>query len=296
MTAGTLAYRRDIDGLRAVAVVPVVAFHAFPEWVPGGYVGVDVFFVISGYLIGSLVFAQWDAGRFSPLAFWARRACRLLPALLLVLGAVLAAGWVLLLPDEYRMLGRHVRGGAMYLSNFVLARESGYFDVAAEAKPLLHLWSLAIEEQFYLVLPLVVVGLGRWKRLVVPVLGALLLGSFGYGLIDTPRNPAAAYFLPQSRVWELLVGVLLARSGGALRGGAIRGGAGAAALLGMTAIMVPVMLLDRSSAFPGWWALLPVMGTVAVVASAGSGFNRAVLSHRWLVTVGLVSYPLYLWH
>ena len=287
-----IAYRPDVDGLRAVAIVPVVAFHAFPEWVPGGFVGVDVFFVISGYLIGALVFAQVAEGRFSLLAFWARRACRLLPALLLVLGAVLAAGWVLLLPDEYRMLGRHVRGGATYLSNFVLARESGYFDVAADAKPLLHLWSLAIEEQFYLVFPVVVVALVRWPRAVVPVVGMFLVGSFAYGVIDTARNPAAAYFLPQSRIWELLVGVMLAWWGGGLAGVAKL-----AAPLGLAAVLVPVAMLDRNSAFPGWLALAPVLGTALVIAAGGAApLNRAVLAHRWLVGVGLVSYPLYLWH
>ena len=287
-----LAYRPDVDGLRAVAIVPVVAFHAFPEWVPGGFVGVDVFFVISGYLIASLVFAQVDEGRFSLLTFWARRACRLLPALLLVLGTVLAAGWVVLLPDEFRLLGRHVLGGATYLSNFVLARESGYFDVAADAKPLLHLWSLAIEEQFYLVFPIIVLVLVRWPRAMVPVLGVLLAGSFAYGVLDTPRNPAAAYFLPQSRVWELLVGVLLARSGIGLAGMAR-----VAAPLGLAAVLVAVAMLDRNSAFPGWLALVPVLGTAVVIAAGGAApLNRVVLAHPWMVAVGLVSYPLYLWH
>jgi len=146
-----VAYRPDIDGLRAVAIVPVVLFHAFPTLVPGGFVGVDVFFVVSGWLIGGIIFAEQARGRFSLLDFWARRAVRLLPALLLVLAFTLAASWVLLLPDEWRLLGRHVRAGATYLSNFTLARESGYFDTAAELKPLLHLWSLAIEEQYVVV-------------------------------------------------------------------------------------------------------------------------------------------------
>ena len=288
----SLAYRPDVDGLRAVAIVPVVLFHAFPALVPGGFVGVDVFFVVSGYLIGGIVFTQVAAGRFSLLDFWARRACRLLPALLPVLGFVLVAGWVLLLPDEWRLLGRHVRAGATYLSNFTLAREGGYFAVAAEAKPLLHLWSLAIEEQFYLAFPLLVLGLARRPGWAMPVLVGLLAASFGYGVFDLPRNPVAAYFLPQSRVWELLAGVLLARTG------AVRMPfAGLAATAGLASIVAAAMVFDRDTAFPGWRALLPVLGTALVIAAGpGAWPNRVVLGHRWLVAVGLVSYPLYLWH
>lgn len=284
-----VTYRPDIDGLRAVAIVPVVLFHAFPTLVPGGFVGVDVFFVVSGWLIGGIVFAEQARGRFSLLDFWSRRAVRLLPALLVVLAFTLAAGWVLLLPDEWRMLGRHVRAGATYLSNVTLARESGYFDTAAELKPLLHLWSLAIEEQFYLVFPLLALALAKRPGWAVPVLGALLAASFGYGLLDTGRNPAAAYFLPQSRVWELLAGVLLARLG-TVR---IPGWAGTA---GLAAILAVAFLYDRNAPYPGWRALVPVLGTVLVIAAGPGGWANRLLSHRAAVAVGLVSYPLYLWH
>ena len=287
-----VAYRPDIDGLRAVAIVPVVLFHAFPTLVPGGFVGVDVFFVVSGWLIGGIIFAEQARGRFSLLDFWARRAVRLLPALLLVLAFTLAASWVLLLPDEWRLLGRHVRAGATYLSNFTLARESGYFDTAAELKPLLHLWSLAIEEQLYLVFPLVALGLAKRPRWAVPVLAALLAASFGYGLLDTGRNPAAAYFLPQSRVWELLAGVLLARLG------PVRiPAAGWAASAGLAAILATAFLFDRHAPYPGWRALVPVLGTALVIAAGPAAWpNRLLLARSTLVAVGLVSYPLYLWH
>ncbi len=289
-----VAYRADIDGLRAVAIVPVVLFHAFPTLLPGGFVGVDVFFVVSGWLIGGIVFAEVERGRFSLLDFWARRAVRLLPALLVVLAFVMAAGWALLLADEWRRLGWHVLGGVAYFSNFVLARESGYFDTAAEAKPLLHLWSLAIEEQFYLVFPLLALALARRRGAAVfPwAMVGLMAASFGYGLLDTPRNPAAAYFLPQSRAWELLCGVALARLGAVrLRFPDL------VAAAGLATILAAALVFDRASPYPGWRAAVPVAGTLLVIAAGPAAWpNRLLLAHRAAVAVGLVSYPLYLWH
>ncbi len=283
-------YRPDLDGLRAIAIVLVVMFHAFPALVPGGFVGVDVFFVVSGYLIGGLVFDQAADGRFSLLEFWARRACRLLPALLLVLTCAMIVGWAFLLPDEWWSLGKHVRASATYLSNFVLFHEVRYFDTAAETKPLLHLWSLAVEAQFYVLFPLLAVVLTR--TLVAPVLTVLLVASFIYGLIDLPRNPAAAYFLPQSRVWELLAGVLLARFGDVKLPGR-----GLAAAGGLIAILAAAMMFNRDMPFPGWRAVVPVSGALAVVAAGPTVWlNRRLLAHPWAVWIGLVSYPLYLWH
>ena len=149
-----LTYRPDIDGLRAFAVIAVVTYHAFPALLPGGFVGVDVFFVISGFLISSILYSNLEAGRFSMLDFYGRRIRRIFPALILVMSACYALGWFVLLPDEYAQLGKHIAGGAGFVQNFVLWSESGYFDNAAETKPLLHLWSLGIEEQFYIVWPI----------------------------------------------------------------------------------------------------------------------------------------------
>src|SRR5215831_15751110 len=147
-------YRRDIDGLRAVAVLSVVAFHVFPNWMVGGFIGVDIFFVISGYLISTIIFENLDKDTFSFAQFYERRVKRIFPALILVLVSCFAFGWFILLPDEYKQLGKHTAGGTAFVANFVLWNESGYFDNAAETKPLLHLWSLGVEEQFYIVWPL----------------------------------------------------------------------------------------------------------------------------------------------
>lgn len=147
-------YRPDIDGLRAIAILSVVVFHAFPSWIKGGFIGVDVFFVISGFLISTIIFENLDKGTFSLTEFYARRIKRIFPALILVLVACFAFGWFALLADEYQQLGKHIAGGAAFISNFVLWDESGYFDNAADTKPLLHLWSLGVEEQFYIIWPL----------------------------------------------------------------------------------------------------------------------------------------------
>ncbi|NIO39848.1 MAG: acyltransferase family protein, partial [Burkholderiales bacterium] len=162
MFTNSTEYRADIDGLRAVAVLAVLGFHAFPYLVPGGFTGVDVFFVISGYLISRHIFSDLQADTFSTSAFYARRIKRIFPALILVLMATTAAGWVMLTPGEYELLGRPIAGGAGFVANFVFWNEAGYFDTAADTKPLLHLWSLGIEEQFYIVWPFILALL--WRR------------------------------------------------------------------------------------------------------------------------------------
>jgi peptidoglycan/LPS O-acetylase OafA/YrhL len=299
------AYRPDIDGLRAVAVGLVVVYHALPTLLTGGFVGVDVFFVISGFLITGIILDQLQAGRFSFLDFYRRRIRRLFPALIVVLAFCLACGWVVLLPDELASLGRHVGAGAIYISNIVLRREAGYFDAAAEAKPLLHLWSLAVEEQFYIVWPVllaVIVGRRRagWLGWT---LALLIVGSFVYNVRLVGFRPDYAFFLLVPRAWELLLGAALAyahRKGHLDTGHAPAAGGSGRSLVsatGLGLIAVAVTLLDKRSAFPGWWALLPTVGTVLIVAAGPCAWlNRVVLSSRAMVAVGLVSYPLYLWH
>jgi peptidoglycan/LPS O-acetylase OafA/YrhL len=288
-------YRPDVDGLRAIAVLAVVGFHAFPEFLPGGFVGVDVFFVVSGFLISSLILGSLADGRFSFGQFYARRIKRLFPALLLVLAASLAVGWFALLPEEYRELGKHIAAGAGFLSNIVLWREAGYFDELAVLKPLLHLWSLGIEEQFYLAWPLLL-WLG-WKRpsLLLPLVLAAAGASFAVNLATAGSNAVGAFYSPLSRFFELLAGSALAVL--VLQGRIGTRGRDACAVIGLVCIAAALLLIDKDSVFPGWWALLPVLGTCLVIAAgAEAGLNRAILARPALVWIGLISYPLYLWH
>src|SRR5688572_5179641 len=203
-------YRADIDGLRGVAVLVVIGFHAFPQYIPGGFIGVDVFFVISGFLISSIILRQLRRSTFSLSDFYARRIRRIFPALILVLAACLLFGSFALLPDELQQLGKHVGAASAFVSNVVLWSETGYFDRAAELKPLLHLWSLGVEEQFYLAWP--VLALVLWKRrhdLLLTVL-LLSLASFGLGIAVGHESRPAHFYLPMTRFWELGVGCLLA--------------------------------------------------------------------------------------
>ncbi|MGE5548252.1 MAG: acyltransferase family protein [Solirubrobacterales bacterium] len=300
-----IAYRPDVDGLRAVAIIPVVLFHAFPGLVPGGFVGVDVFFVISGFLISSIILADLGKNRFSFKQFYSRRICRIFPALILVLAFCLVAGWLTLLPDEYRLLGKHVRGGALYISNFILKGEAGYFQVAADLKPLLHLWSLAIEEQFYIVFPFAVVLAFRYRLNVFNILLLFAISSFAYNVYRITSNPVATFFLPGTRVWELLIGALLAQVGHfgwtglgtRIKAAVPAVSADVRAALGLAAIAVAVAVLDRDAQFPGWWAAVPALGAALLIAAGPSAWvNRRLLAHPLMVSVGLISYPLYLWH
>ena len=304
MNHGRDRYRADIDGLRAVAVIVVVLFHAFPALLPGGFVGVDVFFVISGYLISGIILTAIHAGRFSFAHFYARRIRRIFPALTIVLAAVMAVGWFGLYADDYARLARHVAAGAAFASNFALWQESSYFDVAAELKPLLHLWSLGIEEQFYLVWPLLLVTAARWRR--GPLALTLFIAAISFLLsiwtVRIDRTPA--FYAPWNRFWELLAGAMLACTDAdeALRAGmrrlADRRWVGhALGIAGIAMILAGVLLIDSTRVFPGLWVLLPVAGTAAlIVAGPRSWINRSLLSQPLVVWVGLISYPLYLWH
>ena len=301
-------YRADVDGLRAIAVSSVLVFHAFPKLLPGGFVGVDVFFVISGYLISSLIFADLRQGRFSFVDFYSRRIRRIFPALIAVLAACIGLGWFVLLPDEYAQLGKHVAGGAGFVSNFVLLGESGYFDSAAELKPLLHLWSLGIEEQFYFIWPLLLYWAWgrRWAPLAVILL--VLAASFALNINGVDHQATATYYLPFTRFWELMIGCTLAyiaipghhsdrRWWPAMSPSARAWLQNGAALIGLTAILLAALIIDKERAFPGWWALLPTLGAgLLIAAGPKTWLNRVVLGHPLLVLVGLISFPLYLWH
>lgn len=295
-------YRADIDGLRAVAVGSVVVYHAAPSYLPGGFIGVDVFFVISGYLITGILLSDIARGDFSIGRFYNRRVRRIFPALITVLLTCLIFGWFYLMPDDLAQLAKHAIAGATFTSNIVLWSESGYFDAAAETKPLLHLWSLGVEEQFYIVWPLLIAALYRYvpKAVMGWVIG-LALVSFVVNLVQTPADPSSAFYLPHTRFWELLAGALLAMAHS--RRPVANGRASSSrrsevlSLLGLAVIVGCCFAYDENIGFPGIWALPPVLATVAILAFAPSGrVTRSVLVWRPMVLIGLISYPLYLWH
>lgn len=297
--AGNLShpkYRPDIDGLRAVAVLSVVVFHAFPMVMPGGFIGVDIFFIISGFLITTILLQNQERGTFSYAIFYDRRIRRILPSLTIVVLFSVVAGWFLLLPDEYKQFGKHVAGGATFTSNIVLLRESGYFDVSAELKPLLHLWSLAIEEQFYIVWPVVIAFACKWRRGFTLVTGLLIAASFLINLYLLSENPNAAFYTPFSRFWELMIGGALAYWATTRRdsGGIF---VNARSIVGVVLLALGFLLISKDRGFPGWWALMPCVGAVLLISAGPRAWlNKVVLSNKIVVWLGLISYPLYLWH
>jgi peptidoglycan/LPS O-acetylase OafA/YrhL len=308
-----LSYRRDIDGLRAIAVLSVVGYHAFPNAAPGGFVGVDIFFVISGYLISGVILSGLYRGGFRFRKFYARRIKRIFPALLLVLAACLAFGWFTLLPSEYEQLGKHVAAGAGFVSNFVLWHESGYFDKAAQLKPLLHLWSLGIEEQFYLVWPLLLYVAWKLRLSLLTVIPPIVLASFLLNLYTYQHDAVAAFYSPLTRFWELSIGSTLAcitlskpNIFDSLLGRftnfinsiplllRLNLLSNLSALAGILLIVVSVVGVPT---FPAWWAALATAGTFLLISSGPDAWlSRKVLSNPAMVFIGLISYPLYLWH
>lgn len=299
MTAATSpGYRPDIDGLRAIAVGAVVLFHAFPGLLPGGFVGVDIFFVISGYLIGGILIDAHRRGTFTYRDFYARRVRRLFPALVPVLLAVLVAGFFLQYPSDYRLLGKHVAAGAGFVSNLVLMREAGYFDIDSALKPLLHLWSLGVEEQFYIFAPLIIAAAWRWRLSLPLTIAVLALLSFATGLAWLDKAPAKAFFHPAARFWELFAGVILAaHQRQPLRWHPPALPPDLAALTGLALLAGAFAFVREDGGFPGWSALLPVAGTLLLIGpAAGSRLGHLLLANRAMVFVGLISYPLYLWH
>jgi len=292
-------YRREIDGLRAVAVLPVILFHAGFTAFGGGFVGVDIFFVISGYLITSLLLADLRDGRFSLTDFYERRARRILPALFLVLAVTVPLAWLCLPAEAYKDFSQSLAAVAVFSSNFLFWHESGYFDSATELKPLLHTWSLAVEEQFYIVFPLLLAGLWRVARhYVVPVLAVLLAISLGYAQWAAINTPTTAFYLLPARSWELLLGGLaacyLARQPQRNWPVAIREMAGA---IGLGLIAYAIFSFSKATPFPGIPALVPTIGALLIIVFTDSKtLAGKVLGHRWVVGIGLISYSAYLWH
>jgi peptidoglycan/LPS O-acetylase OafA/YrhL len=296
-----LKYRPDIDGLRAIAVVSVILFHAFPTLVPGGFIGVDVFFAISGFLITSLIIGNLNEEKFSAVDFYARRIKRIFPCLILVLASCLSLGWLNMLPNEFQLLGNHVFAGAGFWTNITLNNEAGYFDAAGTQKPLLHLWSLAIEEQFYLIWPLLIILAWRWGRRVLPVIVSIAIISLAVNLLRVDSHPVSTFYLLPTRAWELMAGACLVwiTPGwqGIMPNHQQQIAAELTSAVGLLFVFGSIAFLDSNESFPGWRAMLPVAGTMLLI-SAGpyATINRVLLSHPIPVEIGLMSYPLYLWH
>lgn len=290
-------YRPDIDGLRAVAILCVVGYHFFPGLFPAGFVGVDVFFVVSGFLITGILLDSKAAGSDWLIDFYARRVRRIFPALAVVLVTVIAAGWFWLNPREFAQLGRHVAGGAGFVANLTLWQESGYFNAAIESKPLAHLWSLGVEEQFYLLWPLLLWALWRWRFNAMVLVASLSAVSLAAGWWVLAYSRDAAFYLPIFRFWELMAGgwlALLQRQPG--REPLSQSVRESLAIAGVM-LLVAGLVLIRPAGFPGGWALLPVAGTAMLIAAGpGTRTARWFLANRVMAGIGLISFSLYLWH
>ncbi|MDO8436823.1 MAG: acyltransferase [Nitrosomonadaceae bacterium] len=284
-------YRADIDGLRAIAVLLVVTYHAFPSLVKGGFIGVDIFFVISGFLISTIIFESLERNSFSFVEFYSRRIRRIFPALLLVLIASYVFGWFALYADDYKQLGKHIAWGAGFVSNFVLWNETGYFDNAAETKPLLHLWSLGIEEQFYIIWPLLLWFAWKQRMNLLIITIAFALISFALNIGKVRSDTIAAFYSPQTRFWELMAGSILAyvtlykqnifpsfkerfdtslcsiirvrvlQANGMML-------SNIQSMVGALLIAIGILVITDREPFPGWRALLPVAGA-GLIISAG---------------------------
>jgi peptidoglycan/LPS O-acetylase OafA/YrhL len=289
-------YRSDIDGLRAIAILSVFIYHAFPNILPGGFVGVDIFFVISGYLISHAIFDGVDRKSFSFTDFYVRRTRRIFPALITVLIAIYVTGLFVLLPEELTRLGKNIASAATFTLNFVLKQNTGYFDVAGEQNAVLHLWSLCIEEQFYILFPPLFLLVAKLKFNRFLAITIVILTSFYLNISMVEENATATFYLPTTRFWEMALGSLLAafliekRFVMPYRIGIF------ITTAGLALIFSGVLFIEKSMEFPGWVALVPSVGAMLVLAHGNENICNKLLSHPVMVWIGKISYPLYLWH
>jgi peptidoglycan/LPS O-acetylase OafA/YrhL len=293
-----MKYRPDIDGIRAIAILLVVLFHYGAPGFTGGFLGVDVFFVLSGYLIGSIVFAQLRDARFSFVSFYFRRVRRLYPAYIAMMVATLVAAYFWLLPLDLREFGQSLIASIVYLSNILFFREAGYFDTASHLKPLLHTWSLSVEEQFYLVFPFVAWATAALRRRhVIALFIALTIASFVAAITVIDADTSAVFYLYPFRAWEMFLGTLLALGFVApVRHGSV---ATALSVVGLGMIIGPAYMYDETTLFPGLAALVPCLGTALLLHAGGTLSDspvQRVLASRVPVYIGKISYSLYLWH
>lgn len=293
---GTITYRPQIDGLRAVAVLAIILFHFDPRIVPGGYLGVDIFFVISGFLITSFIMADLERGAFSLLQFYERRVRRILPALFVVLAATLPFAALYLLPSQQAAHARSLLATLFFSSNILFWTETGYFTAEADLKPLLHTWSLAVEEQFYLFFPVILLALWRLgPRVLVAALGAMFAASLIASTILAQEAPAANFYLLPSRAWELLAGALLAIA--VLRGIVHNRFADLLSLAGLGMVAGSLALFEETTPMPSALGLIPVGGTILMIAFASERTPVGrLLAWRPMKGIGLISFSAYLWH
>ena len=298
-----MTYRPDIDGLRAIAVLPVMLFHAGSDLFSGGFVGVDVFFVISGFLITGIILTELQQGRFSVAGFYERRARRLLPALFVVMAVCLPFAWLWMYPPALQDFAQSLLAVATFSSNLLFWQETGYWGSANELKPLLHTWSLAVEEQYYVLFPLFLLALWRWRiNTLLPILMLLAVASLLLAEWGSHRYPEATFFLLPTRGWELAMGAITAcvfiRHQDFIK--RLRGHRGlneGLSVLGLSLIMFAVFGFDRHTPFPGLWALIPTVGTALVIIFCSPMTHTArLLGSRLLAGIGLISYSAYLWH
>ena len=294
-------YRPDIDGLRSFGVLPLLGYHFFPSIFPGGFIAVDIFFVISGYLISKIIFEKCQIDAFSFKDFYQRRITRIFPSLALVMFICLIAGRYILFPDEFARFTKHVLAGAGFSSNFLLLNESGYFDSASASKPLLHLWSLGIEEQFYIFFPLIIWTL---YKLDLSVLSFLIFGffiSFCFNISLVHSNPMLVFYSPHTRAWELLTGAIIGyctvyNLGRNIKCFRVPAYTNLLSIAGISLLFFGFFTIDASKPFPGYFGIIPVLGTLLIIISGENAFfNKKILSNSFLVWVGLISFPLYLW-
>lgn len=292
-----LTYRADIDGIRAIAVLAVIFYHADLKLFSGGYVGVDVFFVISGYLITSILLKELDGNEFSLARFYERRIRRIFPALFAFMAATLVISSVFFDANEFQEFGKSLIATTLFSSNILFWTQSGYFEGPSELKPLLHTWSLAVEEQFYILFPLLLALLARYVRpKLAPALAGIALTSFAINIYGLNHDPSGAFYLAHMRVWELLMGSILATRIIPVKATLhVRNLLG---LIGLGMILAPVFLYTNDTPFPGATAFIPTFGTALIIYSGDESktFIGRILGFWPLVFIGQISYSLYLWH
>lgn len=295
-------YRADIDGLRAIAIISVLIYHYYPKLNPGGFIGVDIFFVISGFLITKNIISEIIYGHFSLQTFYIKRIKRIFPALLLVLFFTYIVGYSFFFPNEFQLQNKHTVGGMLFISNFINLSEAGYFDVSSSRKTLLHLWSLGVEEQFYIFAPvLFLLIFSRFKSLKILLYFTLIsvIFSFSYCIYLSKNMPTLAFYSPLSRVWEIGLGSVLALVSQVFEKRKILTNQKIFSIfsyLGLMLLIISFLFINSSKVFPGLWSVMPACATVMLILAGPRTYLNQFLSKKYFVYIGLISYPLYLWH